>query len=284
VVKPREAHYALVDVETGEPVAPHNGSIAWNPYRRRWTMIRSQKGGASELGEVYYFEADGPLGPWAYGRKVVTHARERSRMEGPGEHALETYSFYNPVQHPELDVDGGRTLFFEGTFTVLFAKPAAPRVPGYDYNQIMYRLALDDERLRLPVGVYRKTEGDAVTYRTGAAVPAGEAGRWELAFFAPDRPRPGTVAVHEVGSGADVRLSTGPPGGDARPLFYCVPDEAKEPPPRTVPLHERRDPGGHWRYDIEPQAPDARASTLCKVWELPVDFPPAARTLSPFTQ
>jgi hypothetical protein len=280
-VAPREAHYALVDVETGEPVAPHHGSIAWNPYRRRWIMIRSQIGGASRLGEVYYFEADGPLGPWAYGRKIVTHVRTQGAYEGPGR-PLETYTFYNPVHHPELDRDGGRSIFFEGTFTTAFAESAAPRVPGYDYNQIMYGLDLDDVRLRLPVAVYRKTDGDATAYRMGDAVPPGEADRWDLAFFAPDRPRVGTVPVHEVRSGSDVRLIAGERGVDARALFYCFPDEGSAPPPRTVPLRERRDERGRWMYDLGPAQAGVEAQTLCRVWELPVDFPRPARTPAPF--
>ena len=37
-------------------------------------------------------------------------------------------------------------LFFEGTYTKEFARHAAP-TPRYDYNQILYRLDLDDPGL-----------------------------------------------------------------------------------------------------------------------------------------
>ncbi len=279
-VAPREAHYELVDVESGDALVPHNGSIAWNPYRQRWIMIRSQQGGASLLGEVYYFEADGPLGPWAYGRKIVTHARERSPFEIGGGPTHETYSFYNPVHHPELDRDGGRTIFFEGTFTVSFASPpVAPRVPGYEYNQIMYRLDLDDARLRLPVPIYRRTQSDGVLYRAGDAIPAGQTDGWELAFFAPDRPRVGTVPVREERSSSGLRLVVAEPESRERPLFHCVPSE-KTPPPRTAPLYEHVDAQGRWSYDLRPRRDGGESRTLCRVWELPVDFPRAARVPS----
>ena len=72
------------------------------------------------------------LGPWVYALKVVTHDR---------------YSFYNPKQHPMFDKEGGRFIFFEGTYTHTFSGNA-DATPRYDYNQIMYRLDLDDPRWR----------------------------------------------------------------------------------------------------------------------------------------
>src|SRR5204863_5688120 len=110
----------------------------WNAYRRRWVLIAVEQGGSSLLGEVRYAEADTPVGPWAYAVKVVTHDR---------------YSFYNPKQHPMFDKEGGRVIFFEGTYTHTFSgNPDA--TPRYDYNQVMYRLDLGDARLALPVPVY----------------------------------------------------------------------------------------------------------------------------------
>ena len=121
-------------------MSAHRGSVYWNEYRKRWVMIAVESAGTSFLGEVWFAESDTPLGPWVYARKVVTHDR---------------YSFYNPKQHPMLDKGGGRTLFFEGTYTRTFSgNPDA--TPRYDYNQIMYRLNLDDARLNLPVPVYRR--------------------------------------------------------------------------------------------------------------------------------
>lgn len=123
----------LRDIETGDRVQFHRGSVFWNQYRARWIMIFSAK-----AGEIWYSEADTPLGPWAYARRVVTH---------------DNYNFYNPAQHPFFDEDGGRIIYFEGTYTAAFSG-AKSKTPRYDYNQIMYRLALDDPRLRLPTARY----------------------------------------------------------------------------------------------------------------------------------
>ncbi len=57
------------------------------------------------------------------------------------------YSFYNPVHHAFFDQDGGRVIYFEGTYTTSFSGNPMP-TPRYDYNQIMYRLELDDPRLK----------------------------------------------------------------------------------------------------------------------------------------
>ena len=58
----------------------------------------------------------------------------------------EDYSFYNPKQHPYFDREGGRVIYFEGTFTRSFSGNKEP-VPRYDYNQMMYKLDLRDPRL-----------------------------------------------------------------------------------------------------------------------------------------
>jgi len=274
LIEPREAPYRLIDVETGETVTPHvGGSIHWNEHRRRWIMIRSRAGGGgSRLGEVYYFEAETPLGPWAYGRKIVTHSMPAASWDRGVE--TRTYSFYNPVHHPELDRERGREILFEGTMSVLFAHPPHPRIPGYDYNQMMYGLDLEDPRLLLPVAVYR-APGQTASHRTRTdESPPGPS--WELAFFAPDRPRSGTVPIREipVGEGRH-RLVAGADSRDAPgPIrFHCAKDEP--PPPATVPLYEHRVAEQHWRYDLGPAS--VGATVLCHVWPGPVDFPPALR-------
>lgn len=271
-VAPHERPYQLIDVETGETIVPHHGSIHWNAYRRRWIMIRGQLGGpSSQVGEIYYFEGDTPLGPWAYGRKVITHSRRVTRPAGS--RVRETYSFYNPMQHPEFDRAGGREIFLEGTLSRLFAKPAAPRMPGYDYNQMMYKLSLEDSRLFLPVPVYR-VPGDPPTHRThdvlcdearlGARPPP------EVAFFAPDRPRAGTVPVQEVGAdaGSGPRLVAGARASQDPVRFHCAP--SKRAPPATVPLYEQVDERGRFTYTT--RAPSGPASVLCHVWPAPVAF------------
>jgi hypothetical protein len=130
-VRDGEGWMSLADPDTGERVVAHGGSVCWNEYRQRWIMIALQAGGSSFLGEVWYAEAPELLGPWQRARKVVTHDR---------------YSFYNVKQHPYFDGDGGRFVYFECTYTKAFSGQdhATPR---YDYNQVMYRLDLSDERL-----------------------------------------------------------------------------------------------------------------------------------------
>jgi len=53
-------------------------------------------------------------------------------------------------------------------------KPAI--TPRYDYNQIVYRMALDDQRLFLPAPVYRLRDGRYLM-REGVAAAPGYPGR-----------------------------------------------------------------------------------------------------------
>jgi hypothetical protein len=128
-----EAWLQLRDAATGREVIAHAGSVYWNDYRQRFVMIAVQSYGESSfLGEVWYAEAPSPVGPWTKAVKIVTHDK---------------YSFYNPKQHPYFDQNGGQTIYFEGTYTHTFSGNEHP-TPRYDYNQIMYRLDLSDERLK----------------------------------------------------------------------------------------------------------------------------------------
>ena len=116
----------------GAPVEPHSGSIAWNPWRKRWVTVFMQRfGKPSAFGELWYAEADSPSGPWGTAVKVVTH---------------ENYTFYNPRLHPESSPAGSPVLLFEATFTLQFADKPVP-VARHDYNQVLHRLDLDDPRL-----------------------------------------------------------------------------------------------------------------------------------------
>ena len=132
-VRREEACNLVAGAKSGRRVIAHNGSVAWNAYRRKWIMIFCQEhGGPSYLGEIWYAEAERLQGPWRKATKVVTHDR---------------YSFYNVKHHPLFDRDGGRVIYFEGTYTAALSGNK-DRTPRYDYNQIMYRLDLADERLR----------------------------------------------------------------------------------------------------------------------------------------
>jgi hypothetical protein len=124
---------ALVSASDGARVKPHSGSIAWNEYRRRWvTVFMEAFGKPSAFGEVWYAEAASPLGPWGKAVKVLSHRN---------------YTFYNPRLHPELTAANAKELLFEGTHSQTFADRPQP-TPRYDYNQILYRLDLDDDALR----------------------------------------------------------------------------------------------------------------------------------------
>jgi len=130
-IKSSEGLFQLTN-DSFKPIIIHRGSVCWNEYRKRWIMIGVETFGSSMLGEVWYAEAEHPVGPWIKARKIVTH---------------EKYSFYNPKQHSMLDKDGGRIIYFEGTYTNMFSGNN-DQTPRYNYNQIMYRLDLADKRLR----------------------------------------------------------------------------------------------------------------------------------------
>ncbi len=132
-LSPEEAMLDLRDRRSGKRVLAHRGSVYWNDYSRRFVMIAVETGGTSLLGEVWYAEADAPEGPWTGATKIVTH---------------EKYTFYNPKQHPMFDKDGGRVIYFEGTYANTFSGNP-DRTPRYNYNQIMYKLDLSDPRLAL---------------------------------------------------------------------------------------------------------------------------------------
>jgi len=259
-LKSDEGILQLRDATTGKPVSGHNGSVHWNAYRRRWVMIICEAGGTSFLGETWYAEADTPLGPWVYARKVVTHNK---------------YSFYNPKQHPMFDQDGGRLIYFEGTYTHTFSgnDDATPR---YDYNQVMYRLDLADPRLNLPVAIYRLAGGGL-----GPAPRLGpEDTRLRIAFFALDRPTAGSVPVFETSTEGGRVLDVGKPstrGAVGAPLFHALPADAADPPATTVALYAIQRPDGillgyATGDESEPDAAVARRSErpICRVWRNPL--------------
>jgi hypothetical protein len=125
---------SLASAVDGSQVKPHSGSIAWNSYRKRWVTVFMQTfGKPSAFGEVWYAEADAPTGPWGKAVKILTH---------------QNYTFYNPRLHPEFTPEGSPILIFEGTYTEEFANHPEP-TPRYNYNQILYRLDLNDRELAI---------------------------------------------------------------------------------------------------------------------------------------
>lgn len=117
----------------GQTVKPHSGSIAWNAWRQRWvTVFMESFGKPSAFGELWYAEAPAPTGPWGRAVKILSH---------------DNYTFYNPRLHPEFTPADSSVLLFEGTYTMTFADRPQP-TPRYEYNQILYRLDLNDPALQ----------------------------------------------------------------------------------------------------------------------------------------
>jgi hypothetical protein len=202
-LKPSDCWLQMHDIETGAPVEAGRGSVFWNGYRHRWIMIFSAK-----AGEIWFSEADAPTGPWVYACRVATHGR---------------YNFYNPTQHPFFDEEGGRVIYFEGTYTASFSDAPA-KTPRYDYNQLMYRLALDDPRLTLPAPVYlvRQTNG-TTRYLMREGVEKERA--WKqveaIAYFAmpPGQRKAGLVPIYSADGGTS--LQTNAPARSSQPLFFA---------------------------------------------------------------
>lgn len=129
VLTPQETMKSASD---GKQIKPAGGAMAWNEYRKRWvTIFVQQFGEPSWMGEVWYAEADSPFGPWGPAVKVLSH---------------KNYAYYNPQLHADFTPTGSPILLFEGTHSQTFANHPEP-TPRYDYNQILYRLDLDDPKL-----------------------------------------------------------------------------------------------------------------------------------------
>ncbi len=229
------------DETTSRPITVHYGSLGWNPWRGRWIAIFVESGGTTYLGEVWYAEADTPLGPWQYARRVTTHSRKG-----------QNYSFYNPKQHPVFDKDKGRTIFFEGTYSVTFSGNTDP-TPRYDYNQIMYKLDLARPEMVLPVPVYETSDrGPAGPLRTADGQPA-DALRRPVPFYAMDRPTSRAMPIREYVA-ADGSRELKPGNGPGSPVFYILPYGTDSLPPSTTPLLEfLHEDGRQHAYSVDPE-------------------------------
>ncbi|MEZ6124708.1 MAG: hypothetical protein R3C49_16290 [Planctomycetaceae bacterium] len=131
--EPLEAQPNVKAEDSDRRVRPHRGAIAWNAFLKRWVSVFTElHGEESELGEIWLATAPEPTGPWSNAVKVVTHRN---------------YSFYNPQLHPEFAASDSPILPFEATYTHTFSKSAAP-TPRHDYNQVLYRLDLNENWLK----------------------------------------------------------------------------------------------------------------------------------------
>ncbi len=122
----------IFDTIGGGRVEVASASVEWNEYRQRWVMILQQKfGDTSPFGEVWYLEGASPAGPWGPAIKVATH---------------QNYTFYNVQIDSHLADPDDPFLLFEGTYVTTFTDNQN-KTPRYDYNQVLYRLDLDDPAL-----------------------------------------------------------------------------------------------------------------------------------------
>lgn len=225
-----------VEPDTGHrPALAALGSGAWNPYRGRFQRIVQEAFGATSLiGELWWSEADTPMGPWVYARKIITH---------------DDYSFYNPRIHPFMSKRGGRDLFVDGTYTSWLS--GSEPTPRYDYNQLLYKVELDDARLLLPVPVYDRGGATPGDFATKAGLRRGEATP-PAPFFAWDREAPGAVALWWVGAECGVRRLIPYSPAPIPPVFYALPADAESPPAETLPLYEYADGAtGKYAYSVE---------------------------------
>jgi len=206
-MKPKESWFQLQDINSGAPIEAYSGSVHWNNFRKRWVMIVQQN-----IGEVWYAEGDTPVGPWIYARKIVTH---------------HNYTFYLPIHHSFFDQDDGRLIYFEGTYTNSF--PGNPdKTPRYNYNQIMYRLNLNDNQLYLPAPVYSLLDTEGISaYMMRDAIDS--LNLWKkidkIPFFAipPNREIDGLVAVYQDMYNGKFRLNVKPSLStdfSKSPIFY----------------------------------------------------------------
>ncbi len=267
IMKADERITCLHDITNNDEVLSHGGSVYWSPYLKRWIMITTQAfGSPSFLGEVWFAEADTPVGPWAYAVKIATHGG---------------YTFYNPTQLPFFDQKKGRLIYFQGTYTNTYSN-VTDITPRYNYNQLMYSLNLANPRLMLPQPVYQVRVNDAHSQYVQRADLAHN-NLWKdvvsIPFYAMPRNSglQGLIPVYEVlhqpGSSSIETLETERPEGNATPVFYGLPAGTK-PTGATIPLYAYTNTatGRHW-YAAS-NGKDVRnvsrsAQPVCVVWKNP---------------
>lgn len=245
-------------VDSGGFIAMASSSITWNEYRGRFVMIGQHKfGSPSTFGEIWYAEADTPMGPWVDARKVVSH---------------NNYTFYNPYTHPYLSPDKGKTVYFEATYTSSFS--TSPTItPLYNYNQMMYRVDVDDAQLKLPVPIYDQPIANADEFGTKQSV-GSNAKALAAPFLALDRPAANLAPVGWSAPACDAsrRLTSGASVLD--PLFYAAPGSAPAPMKSMIAMYEYNHTDGRRIVTVDastvPTGFVRTATPLAWVWSNPV--------------
>jgi len=248
-LKPEETWSCLLDIDSGKPLTHPFSTVAWNEYRHRWIAFFPD-----QPGEVWFAEADTPLGPWGYAKRIVTHGN---------------YNFYNIAHHDFFNQDGGQIVYFEGTYTATFSS-AKMETPRYDYNQLMYRMALDDKRLELPIAIYAvETKPGQTKYLTRDAIfTQGLQDRATNAvWFAlpPEAHTSNGIPVYIDSTGN--RLSTHPQLSE-KPQFLGLKLDQTNCPTTKVLWRYHKSQGGEV-YSIETTAPKDCATAgepICRVW------------------
>jgi hypothetical protein len=215
-----------------EPGAPHRVPIKasardYNPFRKRYVeVITEDQPNFVPLDATWYAEADTPMGPWVYARRIT----------GAG-----SRSIYNPTIAPFRNNDA------QILFAAVYAAPfiPAPPLPYYNYSVVMHMLDVNDLRTALPVPVYELSAADNASFRLGtkAAVHPGMPAELPAPFFAYDRPAAGTVPAYLVGASCrpDHGLLVGAqPALPQRyePDFYVLPGDVRNGPDDSVALYE----------------------------------------------
>lgn len=233
------------DPDDGEFVKPHLSSMQWNPHRERFVDIFTEWNEAHEpdeslFGEVWYAEADTPVGPWVYARKIVTH---------------DNYSFYLPYQHEHFMEGDGQKIYFEGTYTDFKVEDVVVQTPKHNYNQFMYRLDLDDPSLNLPVAIYdtAETAEDSGQFATRRSLTQDTEKRL-AAFFAHESGSGDTIPVAPLGAACrGGRLVAGTGASTHPALFYALPFDHPALPLDAIPLWEYANgASGDYAYSTDP--------------------------------
>lgn len=128
-----ESIFLLHDHDSGDALRAHGGSLAWNEYRQRWVMIAS-KHGARRCSEKY-------------GMPRPKHLSVPGRTPSRSSRTTTTVSTIPSSIPTSIKMADDSSTLKERT---PIHSPTIPtQTPRYDYNQIMYRLDLADERLGL---------------------------------------------------------------------------------------------------------------------------------------
>ena len=255
-----ESPHVLYDLQSGRAVQMHSGSVAWNAYRQRWVLIAvEQFGESSLLGEVWYAEADEPTGPWEYARKILTH---------------DQYSFYNPKHHAFFDQDGGRLIYFEGTYTHTFS---GNRVitPRYDYNQMLYRLDLSRPELNLPAPFVSSSAGRSRGSKPADSSPvvtppfARRQRSQRGDFFAWESPAADRLPLSWNGKRCLLKMAE---GRHETTLFYALPPTTPNDSGRLTDIYEfYHAKSDSYAYSLDPSwhSPGFHRAdeAICRVWK-----------------